>query len=161
MWVTVRLHNKWFREGILKCFTEWATLFCSVAWWNVLNYKQDLKGVVYHVHESKNWHQLGKCYLALRKDLPTLSHWGRVTHIWVSKLTIIGSENGLAPGRRQAIIWTNAGILLIGPLETNLSEVLIKVYTFSFKKMHLKCRLVLAAILSRPQQIYELRQQWG
>ena len=39
-----------------------------------------------------------------------LTHWGRVTHIYVSNLTIIGSDNGLSPGRRQAIIWTNAGI---------------------------------------------------
>ena len=44
-----------------------------------------------------------------------LTHWGRVTHICVVKLTIIGSDNGLSPGRRQAIILTNAGILLIGP----------------------------------------------
>ena len=39
-----------------------------------------------------------------------LTHWGRVTHICVSKLTIIGSDNSLSPGRRQAIIWTSAGI---------------------------------------------------
>ena len=45
-----------------------------------------------------------------------LTHWGRVTHICIDNLTIIGSDNGLSPGRRQAIIWTNAGILLIGPL---------------------------------------------
>ena len=38
----------------------------------------------------------------------------------------------------QAIIWTNAGILLIGPLGTNFSEILIKIHTFSFNKMHLK-----------------------
>ena len=68
----------------------------------------------------------------------TLTHWGRVTHICVSKLTIIGSDNGLSPGRRQAIIWTNAGLLLIRPLGTNLSEILIKILTFSFKKMRLK-----------------------
>ena len=38
--------------------------------------------------------------------------WGRVTHIYVSKLTIIGSDNGLSPGRQQqANIWANAGIL--------------------------------------------------
>ena len=43
----------------------------------------------------------------------TLTHWGRVMHICIGKLTIIGSDNGLSPGRRQAIIWTNAGILLI------------------------------------------------
>ena len=68
----------------------------------------------------------------------SLTHWGRVTHICVSKLTIIGSDNGLSPGRRQAIIWTNAGILLTGPLGTNFSEILIKIHTFSLKKMHLK-----------------------
>ena len=38
----------------------------------------------------------------------------------VSKLTIIGSDDGL-----YNIIWTNAGILLIGPLGTNFSEILI------------------------------------
>ena len=67
-----------------------------------------------------------------------LTHWGRVTHICVVKLTIIGSDNGLSPGRRQAIIWTNAGILLIGPLGTNFIQILIGIQTFSFKKMHLK-----------------------
>ena len=67
-----------------------------------------------------------------------LTHWGRVTHICVIKPIIIGSDNGLSPGRRQAIIWTNAGILLIGPLGTNFTEILIEIHTFSFKKMHLK-----------------------
>ena len=67
-----------------------------------------------------------------------LTHWGRVTHICVSNLTTIGSVNGLSPGRRQAITWTNAGILLIGPLETSFSEILIEIPTFSFKKMRLK-----------------------
>ena len=67
-----------------------------------------------------------------------LTHRGRVTHICVSKLTIIGSDNGLSPGRRQAIIWMNAGILLIGPLGTNFSEILTEIHTFSFKKMQMK-----------------------
>ena len=68
----------------------------------------------------------------------SLTHWGRVTHICVSKLAIIGSDNGLSPGRRQAIIRNNAGLLLIGPLGTNLSEFLVVIHTFSFNKMHLK-----------------------
>ena len=51
------------------------------------------------------------------------THWGRVTHICVSKLTIIGSNNGLPPDRHQAIIWTNAGILLIWILGKNLSDI--------------------------------------
>ena len=121
-----------------------------------------------------------------------LTHWGRVTHICVSNLTIIGSDNGLSPvletkvgpsvrdqqflvrtsnflhislqinvwisqdpdqdrqlfqlshepclspGWRQAIIWTNDGQLLIGPLGTNFSEILIEFLIFSFKKMRLK-----------------------
>ena len=67
-----------------------------------------------------------------------LTHWSRVTHICVSKFIIIGSDNGLSPGRRQAIIWTNAGILLIGPLGTKFSEIIIAIHWFSFKEMHLK-----------------------
>ena len=68
----------------------------------------------------------------------TLTHWGRVTHICVSKLTIIGSDNGLSPDRRQAIIWTNAGRLLIRPYGTKFIKILIEILTFSFKKMRLK-----------------------
>ena len=70
-----------------------------------------------------------KCYL---------THWGRVTHICVGKLAIIGSDGGLSPGRCQAITWTSAGILLIEPLGTNFSEVSIRIQTFSVKKMLLK-----------------------
>ena len=81
-----------------------------------------------------------------------LTHRGRVTHMWVGKLTIIGSDNGLSPRRHQAIIWTNVGILLIGPLRTNFSEILIRIQIFSFKKMHFKmsiCEMV--SILFRAQ----------
>ena len=85
---------------------------------------------------------LNKGYFTLRKKIAiyyeTLTHWGRVTHICVGKLTIIGWDNILSPARRQAIIWTNAGIMLIGPLGTNFSEILSEIHTFSFKKMHLK-----------------------
>ena len=61
-----------------------------------------------------------------------------MTHICVSELTTIGSDNGLSPSRRQAIIGTNVEIVLIGPLGTNFSEILIKIQTFSFKKMDLE-----------------------
>ena len=70
-----------------------------------------------------------------------LTHWGQVTHICVSKVAIIGSDNGLSPGQHQAIIWTNGGILLIGPLGANFVEILIEIYRFSFKKCIWKCRL--------------------
>ena len=67
-------------------------------------------------------------------------------HICVGNLTIIGSDNGLSPGRRQAIIWTNAGLLSIGTLGTN-NEILIDIQTFSFMEMHLK----MSSAKSRPQ----------
>ena len=69
-----------------------------------------------------------------------LTHWGQVTPVCtcVHNLTIIGSDNGLAPSWCQAIIWTNAGILSIGSLGTSFSEILIKMQNFSFTKMHLK-----------------------
>ena len=65
-----------------------------------------------------------------------LTHWGRVTH-GVSELTIIGSDNGLSPGRCRSIMWNNAGLLLIELLGTNFIEISIGIETFSFKKMHL------------------------
>ena len=61
-----------------------------------------------------------------------------MTHICVSDLNSIGSDNGLSPGRRQAIIRTNAVILLIRPLGTNFSEFLVEILIFLFKKMRLK-----------------------
>ena len=70
-----------------------------------------------------------------------LTHWGRVTHICISKLTIIHSDNGLLPERRQNLIWTNAKILLIGHLGTNFSENLIGIKHFHSRKCTLKCRL--------------------
>ena len=83
-----------------------------------------------HQHSSKDEYNIPMA----------LIQWDRVTHICVSKLGIIGSNNGLSPGRRQAIICINGVILLIA---TNINEILIEIYTFSFKKM--------MAILSRPQ----------
>ena len=80
------------------------------------------------VHTQNNFHV---CWIVL-------THWGRVTHICVSKLTIIGSDNGLSPDRRQAIIWTNDGLLLIRPWGTNFSEILFENHTSSFKKMRSK-----------------------
>ena len=53
-------------------------------------------------------------------------------HLCVNKLTIIGSDDGLWPGRCQA------GILLIGPYVRNSSDIEIRIRRISLKKMHLK-----------------------
>ena len=93
-------------------------------------------------HSPDNWgrfHRMLKVsILDMSLKIIDLTHWGRVTHICVGYLTIIGPDNGLSPGRRQAIIWTNAGILLIIPWGTNFSEILLGIQAFSFKKMHWK-----------------------
>ena len=96
----------------------------NVSWINFLAHSEQVKG--YTLDNSKQTSQV------------CITHWGRVTHICVGKPTTIGSDNGLSPGRRQVIIWTNAGILLIRPLGTNFNEVLIEILTFSFMKMRLK-----------------------
>ena len=96
---------------------------------------------MYHffVHlEQTNWRLSKLSWNTCVKRFRCLTHWGRVTHICVSKLTINGSDNGLPPDRRQAIIWTNAGILLIRTLGRNFSEILGEIHSFSFKKMHSK-----------------------
>ena len=78
----------------------------------------------------------------------------RVTHICFNDLTTIGSDNGLSPGQHQAIIWTNAGIFLIGLLGTSFSEILIEIHIFPFKKIHLKMSSEkMPSISSRPQWI--------
>ena len=53
---------------------------------------------------------------------------------WLS----IVSGNGLLPVWQQAIIWTSADVLSIGPLKTNSTEIWIKILTFTFKKMRLE-----------------------
>ena len=57
-----------------------------------------------------------------------------MTHIWDGKLSISESDNGLWPGRSQAIICNNATILWLGPFNDNLLEI----HTFSVKEMYLK-----------------------
>ena len=54
-------------------------------------------------------------------------------YICINKLTIIGSDNSLSTEQHQAIIWTNAGILLMGFLGTNFSEILSEIHMLSIK----------------------------
>ena len=66
-----------------------------------------------------------------------------MTHICVGKLTIIGSDNnGLLPGQRLAIIWTNAGLLSIGPLGTNFSKILINMLSGKWRPFYLSLNVL-------------------
>ena len=89
-----------------------------------------------------------------------LTHWGRMTYICFSKLTIIGSDNGLLPSWYQAFIWTNAGILLIGPLETNFNEILYQnPYIYIQENAFVYGVWKMTAIMSWPQHV-NLREIW-
>ena len=84
------------------------------------------------------WYWL--CVLGTEKKwYVELTHWGRVTHICISKWTIISSNNGLSPSWPQAINWTSAILLTIG---TNFSEILIESHIhFHSRKCIWKCHL--------------------
>ena len=72
-----------------------------------------------------------------------------MTHTCSSKLTAIGSDNGLSSGRPKAINRTNAGILIIRILGTNFRS---EIHTVSFTELHLIMSSgKLAATLSGPQ----------
>ena len=133
-------------------------------WWHIFKFGYFIQKMMPYLEISRYWHEgsfyTGNQFLYCLKCVVkshnfrnepkikiynfsktldfTLTHWGRVTHICIGKLTIIGSDIGLSPERRRAIIWTNAGILLIGPFGTNFSEMLIGIQTFSLKKLHFK-----------------------
>ena len=74
-----------------------------------------------------------------------------MTHICVTNLGITGSDNALSPGRRQAIILTNAGKLLIGPLGTNLCENFIEIHISIQENAFENVVWEMSAFLSRPQ----------
>ena len=73
-----------------------------------------------------------------------------MTHICVGNLSIIASDNGLSPGLRQAINWTNAG-----PLKTNLSEIFIEIFIQVNAIEAVVCKI--SAILFRPQFVKKVR----
>ena len=93
---------------------------------NVLVFTSPFSAKFWAFFESE-WLSLNMEGWRLNEPNLSLIHWGRVTHICGGNLTIIGSDNGLSPDRRQTIIWTNAGILSIGALGMNFSELLIEI----------------------------------
>ena len=117
---------EWSLFSNTKPITEiWSRQSLSLHWKQLHNTK--------HFLNEKQLYLLSEIWYYLINSLRPSD-----AYICISKFTIIGSDNGLSPDRRQAIIWTNAGILLIRPSGTNFSEISIEIDTFSFKKMQMK-----------------------
>ena len=129
----------------LSCLQSWRILFITIVvyyYWCCHFYLRRQRHHWYYIkfHGRRYAYYLSAIavLLYLFPENIELIHWGRVTHIYVRTLTIISSYNGLPPGRCQDIIWTNAGTVLIRSLGTKFSEILIEIYIFLLKKMHLK-----------------------
>ena len=110
------------KHGYLGCFHAAST-------------RENISGVcVIHAHSwGKNQHWSRKEFGT--QQLPR--HYGRETHICVSKLGAIDSDNGLSPVRCQVIIWKNSGFILTGPLVSYLSEIVTKAILYSEKALEM------------------------
>ena len=122
----------------------------------IFSFTQHLVNVTVGLFSYHSKHCIARYRKFLKVQKLMLTHCGRVTHTCIQ--IIIGSDNGMLPGRRQAIIWTNAGILLIGALGTNFSEISLKIQTLSFKQNafeNIVCEM--ASILSLPECVDMLK----
>ena len=91
-----------------------------------------------------------------------LTHWGCLKHICVNKQTIIGSDNSLSPGRHQAILWTNGGLLWIGPLGTSVNEIsCIFIRENAFEYVVCKMALILSQLSASICAMFKLRILWA
>ena len=138
--------TNWVRIIVFSCGTSiWRRWQRKLSYVNVYQ--------LYQIHAKELTLQNHVCkHMRIRLSVTTsLTHWGRMKHTCVSKLTFIGSDNDLSHDRCQSHYpnqWSNAAILLIGPLRSNCSEILIEIHIFSLKKMHLKISSVKCGPLS-------------
>ena len=129
-------NQAWWKKFSFSLLTDWGRVKMAAIFRTTFSDALSCMKM-YEFRLRFHWNLFVRIYLVTEWVL-YLTHWGRVTHICVGKLIIIGSDNGLPPERRQAIIWTHAGLLSIGPLRTYFSKNLIKIQQFSLKKMHVK-----------------------
>ena len=117
--------------------------------------KYPVDGYVIASHTILWYHYLSmlkKLFFFSCLQLNVLTHWGRVTHICISKITIIGSDNGLspwtAPSHYLNQCWNIVNWTLGNKLQWNLNRNL---YIFIQENPLENVVWKMAAILSRPQ----------
>ena len=110
-------------------------------------------------HNGRVQSQLVNCVSTPETHQLIEVEWHTHTHIYVyvyiyicvSKSTIVGSDNDLSPGRRQAIICTNDGILLIRPVGTNFNELLSSKFKYFHRRKYALKYCQILPISPRPQ----------
>ena len=131
-----RLPNSFLNFHLMNCVQETSNHIFFFYHLLTLQWDTYLKSLL--IDGKKLAHIMYQISILTGISVHSLTLWGWVTYICVGKLTTIGSDNGLSPGRHQAIIWTNVGMLLIRPLGTHFSGILIEIQVFSLTKICLK-----------------------
>ena len=128
------------KHGLRKLLVAltWTNVYLSFVGFCVIHIKATTLKMLMKVINRKQMKWIHLKSMPHPPGVNDLTHWGRMMHICGGNLPIIAPDNGLLPGWHQAIIWTNAGVLLIGPLWTNFSVISFEIHTFSFMKRHLK-----------------------
>ena len=133
--------TEWHKYAVAKCFHKFSNP-CNVwlrLYKSVLNDTDKMQLMQRYIMLVILLFSVFLTYIdtVIRKNISCINFhfmcWGRMTHICVNKLNIFGSDNGLSPGRRQAIKWTNAGILLTRTLGTKFSDILNAIHAFLIK----------------------------
>ena len=110
------------KKLLLMLYMMWHIMLCIrwtiSSWIQFCHHGERWRKEIFEIFETLPFHSFNGNnavdeFINTRRKLVNLTHWGRVTHICVNGLATIGSDNGLSPGRRQAIIWNNAGLLLM------------------------------------------------
>ena len=118
------------------------------------------RNIIYQV-QQRQMDGFGGCFFN-HDDIRILTHWGRVTHICVSRLTITGSDNGLSPGRRQLShylnqCWNIVNWTLRNKLQWQFNRnANILIHENAIERVVCK----MASILSRPQCVKSYPHYW-
>ena len=136
------IHIDFVYHKLQKKFTHGLRYCCVLLWFGNQIFQDELTAIgniikYYWNTKEANLKNMSKWINSLRPS---------DVYMHLFKLTIFGSDNGLLPGRCLANIWTNARILLNGPIGTNFSEILNENHIFSFKEMHFK----MSSVIYRP-----------
>ena len=127
-------------------------LIISHHWFRLWLATKQVKSMTWSNDDTVHWH----CVASLGHN--EFTHCGLIMHICGSKLRY---RDGLSPVQCQTITWTNADLLSINCLRTNLSELSTKIDKYYLKKKNTfenACKM--SAICSSYNVLKWMTGQW-